>query len=113
MSDLGSETVTYRLEAVEDDYGNPTTPGASEVFTGCAVYPRGTSTEDDGRAATVIDGYTILIPPRYTTPISPRGQFEWARQPGVWRKVVGNPGLWPFLDGSLAATQVNVSGEAG
>jgi len=111
MRPRGMEKVTIRTEAVRDGFGNPGTAGTPRKFDGCAVYPRGASSEDSGRSATVLDGYTILIPGNVA--VASSDEVEWARQPGIWRKVVGKPGLLVSLQGEELGTQVNVSGAEG
>lgn len=112
MSTLGAETVRIRKQATLDDMGNPAFPGGAASYDGCAVYPRGTSTEAGGREMTVIDGYTVLIPDPGAV-VTSEHEVEWARQPGTWRRVEGDPGLWVHLDGTPAGLQVNIKGARG
>lgn len=109
----GSETVRQRPEPQDDGMGNttPVSPEDYVVHDGCSVTPRGRSTEDGDRAATVIDGLMVLIPKRAV--VGPRDEFEWAERPNVWYKVVGEPGLWKTPSGRVMSTQVNLERAVG
>jgi hypothetical protein len=103
---LGAETITIRAAVARDGRGDPITPASPalplQVIHGCAVYPRGASTETEFRASTVVDGITVLIPGRYD--VASTSQIEWD---GVVYDVVGDPGIWTHLGGQVAGTQVN------
>lgn len=112
---IGPEVVRYRVEGGTDDMGNPVDAGAPVSLFGCAVYPRGASSESSGRDMTTVDGRTILIPEdeiakKIPGGLKSTGEYEWAREPNVWRQAVGDPAPWYFLDGAPAGIQVNVRG---
>ena len=101
---LGAETVYIHAPVELDSFGDPVAGAAPApvVVDGCAVYPRGASTETEFRASTVIDGITILMP----------GDIDVDSQASIeWRDrrydVVGEVGIWTYLDGTSAGTQVN------
>lgn len=117
MSALGSEKVVRHRGGGDDLMGNPIADGAPVTYEGCAVYPRGAGGEETGRSHTVLDGYTVLIPPDQpdgvVVDIVPTDRIEWSRRPGAKAEVVGDVGQWPFLDGDLAGFQVNIRYEEG
>lgn len=103
MSDFGAEVVTVTPPVQRDSFGDPIPgSGTPEDVEGCTVYPRGASTEQEFRASTVIDGITILMPGERD--IDPAAKLTWR---GKDYDVVGEPGIWPYLDGEIAGTQIN------
>lgn len=99
---LGGESIIRRRPGGFDGFGNPTASTVPDLpLSGCAVYPRG-STEDSGRSATVVVGYTLLIPDT-TVDIVESDQVIWR---GQVYEVEGEPGIWPYFDGTDAGLQV-------
>lgn len=107
---LGTETIRARLPGVEV-MGDPGEPGAPQTFEGCVVFP-GTSTERQGREATVTIAYTVLLDDPAAN-ITAGLEVEWAKEPDVWYPVHGKPGRWYHLDGSPAGLEVQLLGGEG
>lgn len=84
------ETLTVLRSTGVDGNGDPL-PGsaASTTVDGCAVWPRGTSTETVAGQDTVIIGYSALLPP--ATDVLATDQIQWA---GDLYEVEGEPGRY-------------------
>lgn len=98
---LGPHTIEIGHD-VPGKHGTPGTFVADQTVTGCLGYPRGSS-EDGGRSATVITGYTVLAPAG--TEVTPQSRIRFK---GLIYDVVGDPGEWDFLDGQTACVQINL-----
>lgn len=100
---IGSEVVTFQPEPERDDNGDPI-EGTAVPFDveGCAVWSSGTS-EDNFRAATTTEGFTVAAPV-YDTDLSSRMTVTWR---GRTMLIDGEPVPWNALDDVYMGTQVN------
>lgn len=90
---------------VVDGHGDPVDGGELlGTLENCDVYPTG-STETAFRTSSVIDGITVLCPSMIDG-ITPQHEIEYL---GKRYKIVGEIGIWRYLDGTAAGCQINAS----
>jgi hypothetical protein len=104
---IGPHTLTRLRDPETDDFGDPVGGTGGELdLVGCAVYPRGSSTEEQGRSVAVVIGYTALVPEQVAgeaPDILPTDRLRWL---GEDYTVEGEPGQWHHMSGGLGCVQV-------
>lgn len=106
----GSEIVEIWVGAGPDNFGNHSDGTLLVRIYGCVVFPRGISTEADQRAATVLEGYTVIAPPDSSLEVPTDAKVKWR---GRLYDLIGEIGIHTFYDGDGAGLQINMRRAAG
>lgn len=106
----GSEVIEIWVGAGQDTFGNFQEGTLLAKIYSCVVFPRGISTEADQRAATVLEGYTVIAPPDASLDVPTDAQVKWR---GKTYELIGTVGIHTFYDGDGAGLQFNIKRTAG
>jgi hypothetical protein len=101
----GNQSIVVIDPQQVDDHGDPIggAPTEHDLY-GCVVYPHTTS-EESGRSGTVTEGYTVICGP---TELTITAQHRVRHLGKVW-DIDGEPAVWPYLDGSVAGVQFELT----
>jgi hypothetical protein len=106
----GPEVIEVWVGAGPDQWGDHQDGTMLAKIYGCVIFPRGISTEADQRAATVLEGYTVIAPPDDELDIPTDAKIKWR---GKTFEMIGEVGIHTFYDGDGAGLQINMKRTAG